>query len=88
MVYIATVLDVITRTLTRVLTILVCMGYHPSLPLTYSLGITQANLADITCKLVVFAVSFFAVNLWDGFLTLRPHLTPAVSTARVYITSG
>ena len=48
------VVDCSTRTLTRVLTLFVCMGWGPPFSLTSSLGVTKANLDDslITVKYI------------------------------------
>ena len=83
------ILDVITRTLTRVLTVLACMGYLlMDITFIYRLGISRANITDITCKLVVFAISFFIVNFWDSYLSIQSSLAPTTAKLRIYITAG
>ena len=117
LVYLSLVLDVCTRTLTRILTILVCMGYvsflrylptiffihhliHPSYSIIItitiiiiiiiisSLGISRASITDQTLKLVLFALAYFAINIWDSFLAAQPAPDPSLSKIRVYSTAG
>ena len=76
--YVSVFFDVFTRTLTRVLTILVCMG----------LGISCASIPESTLKMVVFAIVYFVVNCWDSFMAMQPPSASFISKARIYITAG
>ena len=76
--YVSVFFDVFTRTLTRILTILVCMG----------LGISCASIPESTLKMVFFAIVYFMVNCWDSFMAMQPPSTSFISKARIYITAG
>ena len=77
-IYPSVFIDVITRTLTRVLTLLVCMG----------LGVSRASISDVTLKMVLFSIVYFGVNLFDSLLSLQQSISPEVNNLRVYITAG
>ena len=70
--------DVFVRTLTRVLTILVCMG----------LGISCASIPESTLKLGIFAVLYFCVNCYDSYLAENPPTGDLNNKIRIYITAG
>lgn len=53
-----------------------------------SLGVSRANITDITCKLVSFAILYFIVNLWDSYLGLQSSLSDQLAKIRVYVTAG
>ena len=55
LIYLSLFVDAVTRTLTRVLTLLVCMGYSSPAGITPSLGISRATVSDVTVRVVVFA---------------------------------
>ncbi|KAK8817739.1 hypothetical protein WA538_004456 [Blastocystis sp. DL] len=76
--YPSAVVDALTRTLTRLLTILVCMG----------LGISRASITDATCKLILFCAAYFGVTLWDQLMNLQPYVDPQLFKLRVYVTAG
>ena len=86
--YLSIAVDVCTRTLTRILTILVCMGYVSTFPLIDRLGISRASINDTTLKLIVFAILYFCVNLWDSLMSTQPQTDSTLSKARIYITAG
>lgn len=53
-----------------------------------SLGVSRANITDITCKLVAFAILYFIVNLWDSYLGLQSSISDQLAKIRVYVTAG
>ncbi|CBK23468.2 uncharacterized protein [Blastocystis hominis] len=77
-IYLSLFVDAVTRTLTRVLTLLVCMG----------LGISRATVSDVTVRVVIFAVVYFAVSLWDSLLAVRSDVPEMLNHVRVYVTAG
>lgn len=87
-VYLSLFVDAVTRTLTRVLTLLVCMGWPRRASLSPSLGISRATVSDVTVRVVVFAVAYFAVSLWDALLAVRADVPEPLNRARVYVTAG
>lgn len=76
--YLSVFCDVSVRTLTRVLTILVCMG----------LGISCASIPESTLKLGVFAATYFLINCWDSYVSLNPPVGDLSNKIRIYITAG
>ena len=86
--FVSLFVDAVTRTLTRVLTLLVCMGYSSPAGITPSLGISRATVSDVTVRVVVFAVVYFAVSLWDSLLAVRSDVPETLNQVRVYITAG
>lgn len=80
LVLISIVLDCSTRTLTRILTLFVCMG----------LGVTKQNLDDtlITFKFVVFGVVYYLITFCDSYLTVYPTTNPTIEVARFVLTSS
>ena len=87
-IYPSVFIDVITRTLTRVLTLLVCMGSSRLSFLTPSLGVSRASISDVTLKMVLFSIVYFGVNLFDSLLSLQQSISPEVNNLRVYVTAG
>ena len=67
-----------TRTSTRILTLLVCMG----------LGVCRTTLGNSTCKFIVFAVSYFIVSFWDAYSNMYPSTSSGVEFCRLLVTSG
>lgn len=88
LIYLSLFVDAVTRTLTRVLTLLVCMGYPSPAGITPSLGISRATVSDVTVRVVIFAVVYFAVSLWDSLLAVRSDVPETLNHVRVYITAG
>ena len=88
LIYLSLFVDAVTRTLTRVLTLLVCMGSALPAGITSSLGISRATVSDVTVRVVIFAVVYFAVTLWDSLLSIRPDVSDTLNHVRVYITAG
>lgn len=70
--------DCTTRTLTRVLTLLVCMG----------LGVCHATVSGSMCSLVTFSVTYYLVSLWDAYSSLYPSDNNVIEYVRLFVTSG
>ena len=43
---------------------------------------------NVTVRVVVFAVVYFAVSLWDSLLAVRSDVPETLNQVRVYITAG
>ncbi|KAK8796992.1 hypothetical protein WA588_001117 [Blastocystis sp. NMH] len=74
------VIDCSTRTLTRILTLFVCMG----------LGVTKATLDDtlITCEFIVFGIVYYVITFGDSYLTVYPTSNHVVEVVRFALTSS
>ncbi|KAK8826059.1 hypothetical protein WA556_003788 [Blastocystis sp. ATCC 50177/Nand II] len=74
------VVDCSTRTLTRVLTLFVCMG----------LGVTKANLDDslITVKFLLFGIAYYLITFADSYLAIYPTTNKVVEGVRFVLTSS
>lgn len=84
------VVDCSTRTLTRVLTLFVCMGWGPPFSLTSSLGVTKANLDDslITVKFLLFGIAYYLITFADSYLAIYPTTNKVVEGVRFVLTSS
>lgn len=90
LVLVSIVLDCSTRTLTRILTLFVCMGCGLERGLTRRLGVTKPNLDDtlITFKFVVFGVIYYLVTFCDSYLTVYPTSDSMIEIIRFVLTSS
>ena len=70
--------DCTTRTLTRVLMLLVCMG----------LGVCHATVNGSMCSLVTFSVVYYLVSLWDAYSAMYPSDNNVAEYVRLFVTSG
>lgn len=84
------VVDCSTRTLTRVLTLFVCMGWGIARVLTPSLGVTKANLDDslVTFKFIAFGVVYYLITFGDSYLAIYPTSSKLVEIVRFVLTSS
>lgn len=74
------VIDCSTRTLTRILTLFVCMG----------LGVTKTNLDDtlITCEFIIFGVAYYIIAFGDSYLNIYPTTDKTIELIRFILTSS
>lgn len=84
------VIDCSTRTLTRILTLFVCMGYIIGCLLIRRLGVTKANLDDtlITCEFIFFGVVYYIIAFGDSYLNIYPTTDKTVELIRFILTSS
>ena len=88
--YLSVFCDVSVRTLTRVLTLFVCMGWGPPFSLTSSLGVTKANLDDslITVKFLLFGIAYYLITFADSYLAIYPTTHKVVEGVLFVLTSS
>ena len=85
------IIDCSVRTLTRILTLFVCMGYFIwYIHLSSSLGVTKANLDDslVTLKLILFGACYYLIAFIDSYLSIYPISGKFIEYARLFLTSS
>ena len=70
--------DSFARALTRILTLLVCMG----------LGVCKASLSTSTFTFILYGVLYFIVAFWDSYSNMYPSQNETMDTIRLFITSA
>ena len=88
-------IDCTTRTLTRVLTLVVCMGYvmnnnnnNTCTVFIPSLGICRATLSTSVVRFIMFGIAYYIVSVWDAYSTMFPVEESKLEFVRLFITSG
>lgn len=81
-------IDSATRTITRILILVVCMGYSRRRRVSCRLGVCKASLGDEACKFIFFGVAYFIVSLWDSYCGMYPSNQTTVEMIRLFVTSG